>query len=269
MSVASNVVKITAKTSLKGNYIKVLINSAVLIFSFIFNYYISSLVYLFAGKIITDIFNMLFFVFIIFPLIIGIFRYFWRLIFNCADNPITVFYYFSSKSLYFKTIKLLLSVIIKLLPIAILIFLPAIFVWLLSKNWIFDLFNISIPLWSRNLEYAIAFTNTLSTVIVSLISLRYYIAPILIVSNEDMNIKEAMNLSIIISKKSALDFIYLIFSFLGYIILSVFAIPLLFTIPYFLTAYVVHARFVIAEYNNLVENLKNEEYPSFTVGGSV
>ncbi len=266
MSINSNIVKITAKTALKGNFLKAIICSTTILFCFIINYYTSSLVNMVAGDIISEIFSILLSGFAIFPLFIGILRWFWRMILGIADNPISVYYYFSSKKLYLKTIKLLFAIVIKLLPIAVIVFLPAVFVWLLSQSFIFDFFDLSIPLWSRNLEYAIIFTKTLSTVIVSLISLRYYIAPILFVSNDEIEVFEALHMSAVISKKSALDFIYLIFSFLGWILISVFALPLIFTVPYMLTAYVVHIRFVIAEYNNHIENIKTEQYPSFTVG---
>ena len=188
------------------------------------------------------------------------------MILGTTDNPIAMFYYFSTKKLYFKVIKLIFAIVFKLLPLAFLISLPAIFVWLLSQSYLFEYFGFAIPLWTRNLEYAIIFTKTLSIAIISVVSLRYYIAPVLFVSNEEIDAMEAIYMSSVISKKSTLDFIYLIFSFLGWILLSIFALPLVFIFPYMLTSYLVHTRFVIAEYNSHIEKMKTPQYPSFSVG---
>lgn len=266
MSVGSNVIKITAKTALQGNYLKAFFSSSILLFCILINYYLSSLVSVFADVFFADAFQVLFSAFINFPLFLGIIRFFWRMLLGCSDNPIAVFYYFSSGKLYFKTVKLLFALVYKLLPISILVSLPAIFLWLLSQTYMFEFFGLAIPLWTRNLEFAILFAKTFSLSIIIVISLRYYISYVLFVSNDDIDVMEAIYMSSVISKKSSLDFIYLIFSFIIWIILSVFVFPLVFIIPYFITSYLVHSRFVIAEYNNHIENLKTAQYPSFSVG---
>ncbi len=266
MTVGSNAVKSTAKTVLKGNWLKAIVCIGVVIFSYFINSFVSSLVSVFAGDIIAEIFYVILSLFILLPLFMGALRYFWRMILESNDKPIIVFYYFSSKNLYLKTLKLIFAVILKLIPIAIVVFLPAVLVWLLSQSYFFEWFNLAIPLWSRNLEYAIIFTKTLSTVVLIFYALRFYILPVLFVACEDLEILEALNMSSIISKKSTLDFIYLFFSFFGWILISLLAIPLIFTLPYMITSYLVHTRFAITEYNNHIESSMAEEYPSFTVG---
>lgn len=266
MTVGSNVIKATAKTALKGNMVKAIISSMVLIFCSIFNYYMSSLTGVFGGNVFSEIFFVCFSALMIFPLMLGVLRFFWRMILGCDDSPISVFYYFSSINSYLKTIKFLFAIFLKLLPIAIVLFLPAIFVWLLSQSFLFDFLNIPIPLWSRNLEYAIIFTKTLSTVLLILLSLRYYISPVLFVADKDIDVWEALHMSSVVSKKTSLDFIYLFFSFTGWILLSVFVMPLVYTLPYMLTAFVVHSRFSIVEYNSHIENVSEEKYPSYTIG---
>ena len=87
--------------------------------------------------------------------------------------------------------------------------------------------------------------------------LRFYIAPILFVADENMDVSETLHMSTVISRKSSLDFIYLISSFIGWILISVLVIPLIFTLPYILTSYAVHVRFAIAEYNKHIGNLNN------------
>ena len=102
MSVASNVVKVTAKTALKGNYLKGIISGCVLLFCIIINYYISSLVELVSNLIIAEIYTLLFSVFVTFPLLMGVLRYFWRMIMDTTDNPMAVFKYSKALSSWVK-----------------------------------------------------------------------------------------------------------------------------------------------------------------------
>lgn len=267
MTVGSSGIKETAKSYLAGNMLKSVISSLVLIFCGCIGLYLSSIVSTFCGEIFSQIFLFLFFLFLVFPLFFGVLRFFWRLIKECDDKPISVFYYFSHFSLYFKVLKLIFVICARLLPIAVLLFLPVVFVWVLSQSFLFDLFDIAIPLWSRNLTYAILFSRVISNAILIFFSLKYYIAPILFVADEDIDVREAVHMSTVISKKTSLDFIFLIFSFSGWIILSLITIALPFTVPYFLTSYAAHTDLAITEYNELIEKLNEKNYPTFSVGG--
>lgn len=266
MTVNTNIIKTTAKTSLKGNWVKASISCLVLVFAVVFNNYISSLIATVFGEIFSAIIYYSFIILMVFPLFFGVLRYFWRMTSDCDDNPISVFYYFSDISEYLKTLKFELRFGLKILPIAVIVFVPAVIVWLISQNYIFDLFNIPIPLWTRNLELAIIFSKTLSNILLAIFSLRYYIAPILFVANEKLDIDESLYMSTVISKKTSLDFVYLIISFLGWLFISLFAIPLVFTLPYMIISYVIHVRFAVAEYNNHIESKVMDDYPTFSVG---
>lgn len=266
MTPNSSIIKITAKTALKGKLFKSVFASVVVMIAFFITNYSISLLSLIANEIFIGVLSAIATVFIISPIIIGLLRYFWHNIFDVNDNPIAVFYYFSSKSLYFNVIKLIFTLIFKSLPIGILLFLPTVFLWIISHNYIFDLINIAKPLWSANLSYIILFSRTFATVILIIYMLKFYIAPVLFVADENMDISEAMLMSSVISKKTTLDFIYLFFSFFGWVIISIFVIPMLYTIPYILTAYLVHARFAIADYNKHLNEKFNVEFPSYETG---
>jgi uncharacterized membrane protein len=58
-----------------------------------------------------------------------------------------------------------------------------------------------------------------------------------------------------ISKHSSGAFASLILSFFGWFLLSLFGIPLVYTLPYFLISYVVHCRFAIVNYNLNLEQV--------------
>ena len=95
---------------------------------------------------------------------------------------------------------------------------------------------------------------------------RYYIAPFLLIADEDMDAAEAIHMSDVISKSTMLDFIYLFFSLLGWIILSVLVIPIMFTLPYIITSVSVHTRFAIAEYNKRVDKQNSDTFPTYVAG---
>ncbi len=266
MTVATNAIKYTAKASLKGKWLKSIITAVIPVFCAWINLYTASLTELFAGSVFSNLLLALMTAFFLFPVSLGCLRFFWRLIFECDDNPVSIFYYFSSKKLYRKTLKLLLSLIIKLLPLGCLLFLPSVIIWALSQNYLFELMKLPIPLWTRNLTYAIHFTRVLALCILLLNAVKYYIAPVLFVADENMEVAKALRMSSVISKNTSFDFIYLIFSFAGWIILSFFAIPLPFTLPYIITAYAVHVRYAITEYNQSIEQINSSKYPFFSVG---
>ena len=71
-------------------------------------------------------------------------------------------------------------------------------------------------------------------------------------------------MSTVISKKSGIDFVYLLFSFLGWMFLSLLVIPLIFTLPYMITSYAVHVRFAVAEYNRYIEEREKKNYNIFS-----
>jgi len=95
------------------------------------------------------------------------------------------------------------------------------------------------------------------------IMFKYYLAPFLVVADEEMDVYEALHKSTVLSRATVMDFIILILSFLGWIILSVTVIPLIFIIPYFMVSYLVHSRFSVANYNNVVKEF-NVSQSSFS-----
>ncbi|MBR7132842.1 MAG: hypothetical protein IKD04_04865 [Clostridia bacterium] len=266
MTAGNRVVKITAKTALKGRYLGAIFSSLCLIFSVIIGELLASLVEFVSTEHFYYIFSLAYSIFITVPLLLGLIRYFWRLLFAVEDSPVSVFYYLSTKELYLKAIKLNFSIILRAIPAALILFFPVIAVWVLSQSFIFELINIPIPMWTANLDHLFVFLRTFSSVLLCVFMLKYYMSPLLFVADENMDVNEAIYMSATISKKSGLDFFYLLLSFLGWILLSVFMIPLIFTLPYMITSYAVHVRFAVAEYNKHIEKNETDEFQSFVAG---
>ncbi len=266
MTSGSKAVKHTAKTVLKNNLLSVMFGCSIFLFTFFIVSYVSHFLGVVAGTIASEVIYISLSVLVIFPLLLGLFRFVWRLLLDAKDVPIAVFYYFCGMDEYIKSLKFFLKVFAKCIIPAIFFFLPSLAVQVILSGKIFEWLDVSIPLWSANLEYVYLFLRSLAYILLIIYMLKYYLAPFLIVSDENMDIDEALNMSKIISRKTTVDFIYLFFSFAFWILLSVPVIPLIFTLPYFLTSYAVHYRYAVADYNRHIEESMSNEFPTYVAG---
>lgn len=266
MTAGSSVVKLTAKTALKNNWLKCIAASAVLIFS----YFICIIAAGYVSEIGNDaaayIFLAVMAVFVLSPLFLGLIRFFRRFIFGADDRSVIIFYYFSDRQKYRRAMHLTFALALRAAGFGILLFLPSVMVDLFSGVRIYDMLNIPIPMWTANLYYVSVFLRTIAVVALIFIMARYYLAVFLTAADEKMDVAEAIHMSCIISRSTMLDFISLVFSFFGWLIISVIVFPLIFTVPFFLTAFCVHSRFAVAEYNKKIERLNQSGYPTFAAG---
>ena len=227
MTATGSAVKHTAKTALKNNWPKAAAVCVIPVCAWLIVGLTTSLTAFVANEAVgTVLFAVLSF-FLLLPLFLGVIRFFWRMIFGADDSPVSVFYWFSGKSNYLRAVKLELLLAVRALFFGLILFIPAMIVDLFSGSFLYDALKIPIPLWTSNLYYLSLF---------------------------------------VISKSTMLDFIYLFFSLLGWIILSVLVIPIMFTLPYIITSVSVHTRFAIAEYNKRVDKQNSETFPTFVAG---
>ncbi len=265
MVAGSSVVKLTAKTALKNYWL----SSVIACLTVVFSYFISALSIGYIAEVAGDIAAYLLLGIIAFfmlaPLLLGVIRFFWRLIFGADDKPLSVFYWFSDGLKYKRALKLIAALALRALLFGLILFLPALIVDFFTGGTFYELFDLSIPLWTENLYYLSIFLKTIATVLLLFIMAKYYLAPFLIIADENMEIDEAVHMSSVIAKNTMLDYIYLIFSFFGWFIISVLVFPLVFTMPYFITSLSVHARFAIADYNKKADIINQSSFPTFSV----
>ncbi len=267
MSASSRVIKLTTKTALKKHWVSAIITSTIAVLIYFICKLISSVLSIVIGNVSAMVIFYSSLFFLILPIGLGLLRYFWRILFSVCDNPMSIFYYFSKKELYFKAIKLEFLILIRALGFAAILYLPAIAVWIVSNNFIYDALDLPIPMWSANLNYVLSLLRTTASAVLFFAMVKFYLAPMLFVADDDIDVDEALLMSKVISKKTALDFIFLAFSFIGWILLSFLYVPTIFILPYILTAYLVHSRFSVAEYNKHIQQNTKSEFPSFMVGG--
>ncbi len=266
MSSGSKAVKNTAMITFKNNLISCVISGLVVIFTYYSCNLISSLFHYLKISFLSDIVFFLLLFFIFSPVLFGLLRYYWRMILGVTDIPISVFENFSDFQKYKKAIKLQSVLLLKTFVRGIILFIPAILVKLISQEYFYDFFGLPMPLWAGNLLPVFNGLVTFSLVILLFMMLKFYLAPMLYIADENMDIDEAIHMSKIISKKSGIDFIYLCAGFIGWIILSFLVFPLIFTLPYMLLSYLYHSRFAVAEYNKHIENQNLDGSFSFSEG---
>lgn len=201
--------------------------------------------------------------FILYPLIMGTVRFFVRFIKgNIEEDVAAVFYYFTSPKIYGKVLYIQIILSIKKLGIALVTSLPVLTAWVISGSFIYDLFNIAMPIWAQSVSYTITYLSVVSILAYFIFTLRYYLAPFLLAADEGMHAAEAVYMSKLISRRTVIDFAFLLASHILYILLSFMVLPAVFTLPYLIGAYVVHCDSAVEQHNNTVKTLSegNEAY---------
>lgn len=264
MLAPSPVVKVTAKDALRKNFLISVAVSCVLIFAFFIAVFISSIVSIFAGDIGYIISLALLLLFVISPLALGVLYYFRRLLWNQDDSALIIFKYFANTAEYKHALQFSFLIGIRLALSAAILYLPCIIVWLLSNEQIYSLLGVSLPIWTSNLWALNSFLAFVASLALVFVMLKFYLAPFIFVSNDSLDPAEAVNMSTIISKRTGADFFGLVLSFAGWILLSLFVAPLIFTLPYFIASYGVHCRFAITAYNRDVDRFNASVTPSFS-----
>ncbi len=246
-------VKETAKTILKGNYYRCILATLIPIFMSLTLTFTASVTQIAFGNAVAYGLLAIMNIFVVLPTGLGLLKFYRRLMWNEKDNIMSVFHYFKSGEIYKTTLKYCFIFILRILSIGALVFLPSILIALLSGNWIYELLDIDMPSFVRSFGEAQTAITTLSAAVFIFLALKYYLTPFLLVADEDMDIGEALYMSKVISRKSTIDFLGLFFGMSFWILISIFLIPLPFTLPYILISYMVHCRFAVAHYNKIAD----------------
>lgn len=263
MLAPSPIIKKTAKSALSKDFLSSVAVCCVLIFLCFVCSLISSLISVFATEVGMFIALVALVAFAIFPLGLGVMYFFRRLIWDSKDSVLVIFKYFSNLREYIRALNFTFLLLSKVATAALITFSPCIVIWLLSSEDVYKTFGLSLPIWASNLWTLNSFFVIVAIFILIFVMLKYYLAPFIFASNDDISPAEAITMSTIISKRTGADFFGLAVSFAGWILLSFLVAPLIFTLPYFLTSYSVHCRFAITAYNRDVDRF-NADTPSYS-----
>lgn len=264
MLAPSPIVKQKAKSVLKDRFLQSVAISCVFVFALLAGQLVASLASIFLGMVGYVAVLIAFAFFAAVPLLLGLLYHFHRLMCDQKDSPLVIFNYFSTVEKYKRALHFTLLLGIRLVFAALVLYSPCIIVWLLSSEQLYSFLNISLPVWTSNLWALNSFIVIIASFALVFVMLKYYLSPFIFVANDDVDPAEAVNMSTIISKRTGGDFFGLALSFAGWILLSLFVAPLIFTLPYFATSYGVHCRFAITAYNRDVEFFNASVTPSYS-----
>ena len=155
MSVSSSTVKSVSRKIFKENFINAVVATTILVMTWLVCYYLFAVVYTVTEMAFSSAIYYFSLVFILFPLLLGLIRYYWRMSSGVADNPAAVFYYFSSGHLYLKAFKLIFMVLLRTLCCYAVMYLPVLVLNLITGSWLYKTLNLSMPIWAVNFSNVI------------------------------------------------------------------------------------------------------------------
>ncbi len=266
MLAPSRIVKQTALTALSGKWLKSFIVSSALIFVLFVCIFVSDLVATITSWAVGIILFLLLCFSLFVPLLFGALNFWRRILWGQEDSPVILFYYFSNLALYRRALSFGLMMASRILANGALLLSPCILVRIFASSRLYGIINVTMPVWAGSLIYVSYFLGVLGGLALFFVMLKLYIAPFLFVADHNMDMAKTINMSAVISKRTAPDFFWLAISFLGYIAASLFVLPLVFILPYFICAYLVHCRFAVAQYNRDVDRFNTDNSTTYEVG---
>ena len=256
--ITANVIKTTTRTTLKNKWGEAIFASLQLLSVLFIIVMLGSLVLtVFNGSKVV-VFLLLAVAFLLLsPVFFGTVRWFWALIIEKPLKLSEIYYYFSCYKLFFKAIMLFIYTIGRMLICAVLSYIPAMVVYVLSKSDILSKFGIEVGDNMLLTHPIITFFVLLGTWLFLNVASRYSLSFVVMIVKENIDPFNAVSLSRKITKKRGFALLSIPFSYLGWIALSIFGVTLIYTLPLLICSYVVTARILITNYciDNGLENL--------------
>ena len=200
------------------------------------------------SNVLVTVASTLFSFIITFPLVLGVLRWFWRITGGADDSVGGVFYYFSSVNNYILSLKVFWGFFWRTVALTAIVFLPYMIVYAATSPEVYALFGTSVPLGISSLSSIADFLVILGLVGLIVFIIRYYLVTSILFWDETISVHDAFKYSAVVSKGSKSAYFYFVISFIGWFVLSLLAVPLLFTVPYFLASVTVFSRYVINHY---------------------
>lgn len=248
---STKVIKDTARKQMKNNWVQVIIVTAVLLLAIILttvwgsmilallsgirmvNGPLASAVWFLATALSTALSLCM-----VMPLVQGVVRWFWFLGLD-KELPLSeAFYYFSEWSLFLKSLILGLRFLGSMVIASFVCYLPTVAAMTLTKA---ENASINVTL----LKVLAILLFLLGSVIIIKVALCYSLAPIAIIINPELQPHDAIDISKKIVSANRGACLFTVLSFIGYLLLSIFGVTLIYTLPFMLTSYSVFARFLI------------------------
>ncbi len=259
----SSVVKSTVRSALKGKRVPATIAAlAPFVAHLLFYALVSGFSMILTGHLlwIAVVASGAFFIFLLHPVILGAIRHFWRITDGADDSPSEVFYYFSNFFLYKRALKCISLILFKCFTALFTCLLPYLIISVLSAAWVYQFLGTEMPLWVAGLALVQSFLQVVGLFAGAAVISRYYLLPAITVMDDEILLLEALHISVMVSRRSVSSFLGVIVSLFGWILLSFFIAPLIYTAPLFFGCYAVHSRYALVNYNLSLDFYAKDKY---------
>ncbi|MCL2033977.1 MAG: DUF975 family protein [Oscillospiraceae bacterium] len=184
---------------------------------------------------------------LIFPLSLGVIRWYFRIVHGGNPSITEAFYFFETPKAYLRAVWYDISIGIRTTLWAVLFYaLP-------SAVMLTSVYFLSAEDDSLRLERMAASAGVVFSVLMFLAATvffcafvnRYALVAYLVGADDEITVGKAIKMSIQYTKGYRFRILLFSLSFIGWFLLCVFFIPLFFVVPYYMAAYALYARYII------------------------
>lgn len=188
------------------------------------------------------LFSAVFSFLVIFPLTFGVMRWFWAVTGGSSVSVGDIFYYFSCPKIFFKTLSLSIRLYIMLVIGAIVCFLPYILLGIATSPYLYDSLGVSMPIVMNGLLPLVSFFELFGFLAFLMWISMYLLCYTVIFAEPEISSGEIIRRTVKVTKGFRFNTVGFFFSFFGWLLLSLLAVPLIFTVPYLLASFAVYGR---------------------------
>lgn len=192
------------------------------------------------------------------PLVMGLLRWYSQTVLTGSEEITAVFYYFSKSKLLFKSLLLAFNILCRKVFWGIVCLLPGGLVAGISF-YIISLNPKSEHILFSKLCVFLGFALLAAgMVFFLLISIRYFLAPYLMIQDESLSVTQCIRRSSRYTLRHRGDLVVFYLSFLPFLVLYVLFVPILFVFPVLTASFSIYAQYLIEENMRTAEQTEKD-----------
>lgn len=188
------------------------------------------------------VFSALFSLAVMFPLIFGVMRWFWMVTGGSDPDIGEIFNFFSEPKKFFKSLGISIGIYLRLSIGTVICFLPYIVMSIFTQPDIYNQLGFDMPIVMESLNSIVGILKFLGFAAMVLWVSSFALFYSVMLSEPELSARKTLKKAAKMSHGLRFNFVTFILSFFGWFMLSVFVLPLLFFVPYFLSSLAVYGR---------------------------
>lgn len=176
------------------------------------------------------------------PFTLGALRWFWMLAHGKDCSVRDVFYYFSSSRFFLKTVALSFLLFLRVVLGAVVCFLPYALLNVVITPELYNAFGVSMPVVISGIFPLVQFFKLAGGLLFVFWCFRYSLFFVALFNQPQMSANAMISYSVKITKGKLFRLTGFAVSFIGWLVLCILVLPLLFVVPFFMASLVIFAR---------------------------